>query len=108
MDWAGVITATVSAAGGFLGGVLTRRTAKESAAATREASAVTGFAELTEKLQDQSDRQERRIAGLEKRERLRRRQAREHETWDRLLVARLNELTKEPFPPPPPLEPEET
>lgn len=108
MDWSGVITSGVSLVGGFAGGLLTRRTARENSETEREKSAVAGFAELTKNLQDQSERQDRRIAGLERRERSRRKQSREHEAWDRLLVARLNELTNEPFPPPPPLEPEES
>jgi len=83
---------------------LTRRTAKDQ-------TAVGGFTALVKTLQEQNDRQENRIAALEKQassqrqlEAKRHRAMRAHERWDRLISSRMQQLTDEAFPDPPPLD----
>lgn len=99
-----MIASVATAVGGVVIGYFTRRSAKDTTDATKEASAITGFNELTQRLQTQLGKQEARISTLETSETTRRRLAREHEKWDQHIVDRFRDLTDEPFPDPPPLD----
>lgn len=112
--WIGIVGTVITAAGVVIVAWLTRRTAKDQ-------SAITGFDKLVnrlelanDRLQEQNDRQEKRIAKLEQDNAKRRRQDADrdrviqvHQRWDFQVARRLRQLTDDPFPDPPPLEPSE-
>lgn len=102
--WVAVLGAVVTTFGVVIVAWLTRRTAKDQ-------TAVGGFTALVKTLQDQNDRQEKRIAALEKQaasqrqlEAKRHRVMRAHERWDQFISGRMRQLSDETFPDPPPLD----
>ena len=93
-----VVVATVVTA------FFTRRTSKEG-------NAVTGFRELMTSTQAEMARMDaectetrQRLAQLERATELRRQMARQHERWDWRIMRKLEEVTGESFPDPPPLD----
>lgn len=102
--WIAIVGTVVTTLGVIVVAWLTRRTAKDQ-------TAVGGFSALVTALQEQNNRQERRIGALEKQaasqrqlEAKRHRVLRAHERWDQFLVGRMRQLTDDPFPDPPPLD----
>lgn len=93
----GVASVIAVLIGGLVGSWVTRRNAQES-------TAVGGFAQLVDALQEQLDAQGKQIAALQTREVRRNRLARLHEQWDRQVTRKLNQLTDEDIPEPPPLD----
>lgn len=104
MNWLGILGAVITTLGVIIVAWLTRRTAKDQ-------TAVGGFSALVKSLQEQNNRQEKRIAALEKQaatqrqlEAKRHRVMRAHERWDQYISGRMRQLTEETFPDPPPLD----
>lgn len=106
MTNAGIVTSILLALAAIVAPYLTRRTA-------REGNAITGFTELVDDLRTELDssRRERtedrdRITACERELREQRRLARAHEPWDWTMKRRVEEITGEPVPDPPPLYPD--
>lgn len=102
--WLAIVATVITTLGVVVVAWLTRRTAKDQ-------TAVGGFEALVRTLQEQNDRQEKRIVALEKQaasqrqlEAKRHRVMRAHERWDQFISGRMRQLTDEAFPDPPPLD----
>lgn len=111
MNWLGILGAVVTTLGVIIVALLTRRTAKDQSAIAGFDKLVNRLEAANDRLQEQNDRQEKRILALEKEGAKRRRLDAErdrviefHQRWDFQVARRIRQLTDEPFPDPPPLD----
>jgi hypothetical protein len=105
MDWGQMAQNVAVLVIGLVGGRWTRKSAKESNQATKEANASHLYSQLTTGQGAELKRLSERLAAVEEDRDQSKQMNREHMKWDWILIRRLRiALPDEEFPDPPPLD----